>query len=96
MGIAASVVSAVLKAVVGDKLGDGLAKELAGISIDGISEKGIHEISDFINGGKDEIENILSKGQKELERVDDGFGKLSADNRVILEIIQMILAQKKA
>ncbi len=215
MGIAASVVSAVLKAVVGDKLGDGLAKELAGISIDGISEKGIYEISDFINGGKAEIENILSKGnmksmgvleenidyvvaeikgvfsrfditdevlrqckydgnklkdfmwdeyaahknmpdkneayecalfrdariecerdiksglfavasallklaresqefsdkmliqisnsvddvyaevQKELERVDDGFDKLSADNRAILEILQMILAQNK-
>lgn len=61
MGIAASIVSAVLKSVVGDKFGDRLAKDLIGISIDGVSEKGIYEITDFINGEKSKIDSILSK-----------------------------------
>lgn len=61
MGIAASIVSAVLKSVVGDKFGNGLAKDLTGISIDGISEKGIREITDFIDEEKSEIDSILSK-----------------------------------
>ena len=37
MGFAASVISVVLKSVVGEKLGDGLVKELTDITIDGIS-----------------------------------------------------------
>lgn len=61
MGIAVSIVSAVLKSVVGDKLGSGLIKELADISIDGISEKGINEITNFINYEKSQIEHILSR-----------------------------------
>ena len=61
MGIAASIVSAILKSVVGDKLGNGLAKEIADISIGGISEKGVNEITDFINNGRSKIEYILSK-----------------------------------
>ena len=60
MGVAASIVSAVLKSVTEDKFGNGLAKELIGISIDGISEKGINEITDFINRGKSKIDSILS------------------------------------
>lgn len=61
MSVAVSIISAVLKSVVGDKLGSGLIKELAGISIDGISEKSINEITDFINKGKSKIDNILSR-----------------------------------
>lgn len=61
MGITTSIVSAVLKSVVGDKFGSGLAKDLLGISIDGVSEKGINEITDFINDGKSKIERILSR-----------------------------------
>jgi len=61
MGIATSIVSAVLKSVVGDKIGNGLTKDLIGISIDGVSEKGINEITDFINSGKCKIDSILSK-----------------------------------
>lgn len=60
MGIASSVISTVLKSVVRDKLGGGLAKELIGISIDGVSEKGLDEITDFINGERTKIDNILS------------------------------------
>lgn len=60
MGIAVSIVSAVLKSVVEDKLGSGLVKDLIGISIEGISEKGINEITDFINRGKSKIDSILS------------------------------------
>lgn len=61
MGVAANIVSAVLKAVVGDKFGSGLVKEITDISIDGISEKSINKIADFINGEKSKIELILSK-----------------------------------
>lgn len=61
MGIAVSIVSAVLKSVVGDKLGSGLAKDLIGISIDGVSEKGINEIADFINNRRSKIDSILSR-----------------------------------
>lgn len=61
MGVAVSIVSAVLKSVVGDKLGSGLAKDLIDISIDGVSEKGLNEITDFINREKSKIDNILSR-----------------------------------
>lgn len=61
MGIAANIVSVILKSVVGDKLGSGFAKEIIGISIDGISEKGINEITDFINDERSKIDNILSR-----------------------------------
>lgn len=61
MSIAASIASAVLKSVVGDKLGNGLAKDLIGISIDEASKKGLNEITDFINKGKSKIDNILSE-----------------------------------
>ncbi len=61
MGFAVSIVSAVIKSVVGDKLESRLIKELVGISIDGISEKSINEITDFINGAKSKIDSILSK-----------------------------------
>ncbi|MCI8506735.1 MAG: NACHT domain-containing protein [Lachnospiraceae bacterium] len=61
MGMVASAISAVLKSVLGDKFGSGLTKELIGISIDGISEKGINDITDFINNGKSKMEHILSR-----------------------------------
>lgn len=61
MSIVASLMSAVLKSVAGDKLGSGLIKELADISIGAISEKGINGITDFVNEQKAKIEYILSK-----------------------------------
>lgn len=66
MKIAVSVVSAILKSVVGDKLGSGLTKELIEISIDGISENGINEIIEFINTEKSKIDSILSKGNMRI------------------------------
>ena len=64
MSIAVNIISAVLKSVVGDKIGNELANEVIGISIDGVSEKGIDKITDFINGKKSKIEYILSKENK--------------------------------
>ncbi len=61
MGIAVSIVSAVLKSVVGNNLGSGLFNKLADIVIDEVSEKSINEITGFINGEKSKIDNILSK-----------------------------------
>ena len=71
MGFAASVISVVLKSVVGEKLGDGLVKELTDITIDGISEKGVNDIRNFINEGKAKIENILSEEKMKLMKVPD-------------------------
>lgn len=65
MGVAVSIVSAVLKSVVGDKIGDGLIKDLIGISIDEASGKGINEIANFINGEKSKIDSIFSKDNME-------------------------------
>lgn len=72
MGVAASIVSVVLKSVVGDKLGSGLVKDLIGISIDGISEKGINEITDFINRGKSKIDSILSNENMKSMGISEG------------------------
>lgn len=71
MGIVARIISAVLKSVVGDKLGSGLAKDLIGISIDGVSEKGLNEITDFINRGKSKIDSILSKENMKSMRISE-------------------------
>ena len=61
MSIASSVVSVVLKSAVGDRFGSGLFNELAGIAIGEVSDKGINEITDFINEKKSKIDSILSK-----------------------------------
>ena len=61
MSIVVNIISAVLKSAVGDKVGSGLFKELIGISLDGISEKGINEIASFINEEKVKIDSIFSR-----------------------------------
>lgn len=61
MGIAANVISVVLKSVVGDSAGNGMIKELADLSIDTLSEKGIDKMNAIINEEKSQIEHILSK-----------------------------------
>lgn len=61
MSIIVNIISAVIKSVVGDKIGNELVNEVIGISIDGVSEKGINKISEFINVEKAKIEHILSK-----------------------------------
>lgn len=61
MGIGDSVILAVLKSIVRDKLGSGLKEDVANILIDEVSEKGIDKINGFINGGKNKIENIFSE-----------------------------------
>lgn len=73
MEFTASVVTAVLKAVVGEKFGGGLTKDLVGISIDGITEKGINEITDFINREKLKIDSILSKENRESMGISEDY-----------------------
>ena len=51
------------------KVGSELGKELIGISIDGVSEKGITEINNFINGKKSRLEHILSEENMRKEYV---------------------------
>lgn len=85
MGIAVSIVSAVLKSVVGDKFGNGLVKNIVGISIDGISEKGINEITDFINKGKYKIDNIFSEEKNDyvVTEIKNLFSKISITNELL-------------
>ena len=72
MSVAVNIISAVLKSAVGDKIGNELANEVIGISIDGVSEKGIDKINDFINGEKAKIEQALSRiPLKELFRINN-------------------------
>lgn len=71
MGIGTSIISAVLKAIVGDKVEGGLVKELIGISIDGVSERSIDKINAFINGGKNKIERILSEDSMKSMNIPD-------------------------
>lgn len=66
MSVAVNIISAVLKSAVGDKIGNELANEVIGISIDGVSEKGIDKINDFINGEKAKIEQALSRKNMEF------------------------------
>lgn len=61
MSVVTKIISVVLKSVTDDKISNELAKELIGVSIDGVSEFGINKIKDFINGEKAKIEHILSK-----------------------------------
>lgn len=65
MSIAINILSAVLKSAVNNKIGNELTNELIGISIDGISEKGINMISDYIDKRMTKINYILSKENME-------------------------------
>lgn len=65
MGIAVKVISAILKSVASNKIGNEFGNEIAGIFIDEVTGKGIDKIKDFINEGKVKIERILSKENME-------------------------------
>jgi len=99
MSIAANMISAILKSVADDKLESGLIKKLAGISIDGISEKGINAITDFIDKGKSKIDNILSnESMKYMNIPEDNAGYMIAEIKDLfsgIEITDEILRQCK-
>lgn len=69
MSVAVNIISAVVKSVVGEKVGNELAKDVIGISLDGISEKSIEKIDGFIRNGRAKIEHILSKENLELMNI---------------------------
>lgn len=71
MDIIVNIISAVLKLVVADKVENKLVNEVIGISIDEISEKGIHEINDFINREKIKIEHIFSRENMRTMNISD-------------------------
>lgn len=62
MSIAVNIISAVIKSIVGDQVGNDLANEVIGISVDGLFEKGMDRVGNFIDDEKAKIEHILSKG----------------------------------
>lgn len=88
MGIAVSIVSEVLKSVVGNRLGSGLTKEIADISIDGISEKGINYILNFIDEEKHKIDCVLSKeNMKNINITEDHIDYVRAEIKNLLSEI---------
>jgi len=85
MGIAVNIISAVLKSVIGDEIGNELANKVIGISIDGISEKGIDKINNFINDEKAKIMHILSKeNMKSLGIPEENIDYVVAEIRDLL------------
>ena len=80
MSIAVSIVSTIIKSAVKSEVENELSNELFGISIDGISEKGINKINDFINKGKSKIDNILSEDKmKSLAISEDNMAYVVAE-----------------
>lgn len=61
MSILAEIISAVLKAAADNTVSNELTKELIGISIDELSEKGIKEIAGFVDLEKSKIYSMLSR-----------------------------------
>lgn len=62
MSIAVNIISAVIKSIVGEQVGNDLANEVIGISVDGLFEKGMDKVGNFIDDEKAKVEHILSKG----------------------------------
>lgn len=95
MSVAVNLLSAVLKSVAGDQLGTGLTKELIGISIDEISEKGMDRAADFIRRERTKINHILSKDHMEsmgvsrdkidyvVAEIKDLFSKVNISDEVL-------------
>ncbi|MCH5343029.1 MAG: pentapeptide repeat-containing protein [Acetatifactor sp.] len=71
MSIVNNIISAILKSVVENKMGNGLATELIGISIDGFSEKSVNIISDYIDKEKAKINYSLSKENMESMNISE-------------------------
>ena len=65
MTAAVSMISAVIKSVAGERIGNKLLRDLFGVSVDKVSKEAIENIERFINEQKSELENILSKGNME-------------------------------
>lgn len=90
MGVAINILSVVLKLVVNNKIGNELANELIGISIDGISEKGVNGINDFINGEKAKIKYILSKENMESMNIpEENFDFVVAEIKDLLSKVKI-------
>lgn len=90
MSIVANVIAAVIKSVAGDNLGNGLIKELASISIDGVSEKSINEITKFINKERSKIDSILSKdNMRSMEISEENIGYVVAEIKDLLSKINI-------
>lgn len=61
ISFAAKIVTIIVKSAANSKIGSELGKELIGASIDGVSERSIAEINNFIRGKKSKLEHILSE-----------------------------------
>ncbi len=61
ISFAVKIVTIIVKSAANSKIGSELGKELIGASIDGVSERSIAEINNFIRGKKSKLEHILSE-----------------------------------
>ena len=67
VGFIAKIVAIIVKSAVNSRVGSELGKELIGTSIDGVSERSITEINNFISGKKSKLECIIS--EKNMKKI---------------------------
>lgn len=90
MGVAINIFSAVLKSVVDNKIGNELANELIGISMDGVSAKSINLINDHIDKEKSKINYILSKeNMKTMNISEENADYVAAEIKNLLSTVKI-------
>lgn len=90
MVIVFNIIKAIIKSAVSNKVESELVNELIDISIDGISEKSIDKINDFINGKKSIINHVLSKeNMKSMNISEDNIDFVIAEIKDLLFKIEL-------
>ena len=90
IGFAAKIVAVIVKSAVNSKIESEPGKELIGTSIDGVSEKSITEINNFISGKKSKIEHILSEeNMKKICDVGENINFVVAELKDLLSKIEI-------
>lgn len=90
IGFIAKIVAIIVKSAVNSKVGSELGKKLIGASIDGVSERSITEIYNFINGKKSKLEHILSEeNMKEIYVAEENIDFVIAELKHLLSKVKI-------
>ena len=90
VGFIAKMVAIIVKSAVNSKVGSELGKKLIGASIDGVSERSITEIYNFINGKKSKLEHILSEeNMKEIYVAEENIDFVIAELKHLLSKVKI-------
>lgn len=90
VGFIAKMVAIIVKSAVNSKVGSELGKELIGTSIDGVSERSITEINNFISGKKSKLEHILSEEKmKEIYVAEENIDFVIAELKDLLSEVEI-------